>query len=400
MPSFSQYHSNGSYDHISAVTTLRCGQNGADLSRPVALKAVKPCVSLRRMTTSQFHSDLIFDWYDRHGRSLPWRARWPDLTPAYHVWLSEIMLQQTVVATVIPYFLEFIGRWPTVCDLAAASHDDVMAAWAGLGYYARARNLHRAAQYVCHDLDGVFPQDVDGLRALPGVGPYTAGAISAIAFGQPATVVDGNIERVLARFFGVATPLPAAKSEIGLHYDAIRPSARPSDFPQALMDFANAVCTPKSPGCGGCPLGQNCVAGTAGTPELWPVKAPKKEKPQRRGIAFVAMNEDGHGYLITRPDRGMLGGMLAFPSGGWTPADPSYVESNPFAAAPFIADWHLADTQVTHVFTHFTLTMDVALAHMRQMPDLPEGGFQKVRAASLPTLMRKVWDVTRQNRFT
>ena len=351
------------------------------------------------MTTAQFRSDLIFDWYDRHGRSLPWRSRWPDLTSAYHVWLSEIMLQQTVVATVIPYFLEFTRRWPTVCDLAAASHDDVMAAWAGLGYYARARNLHRAAQYVCHDLHGVFPQDADGLRTLPGVGPYTAGAISAIAFGQPSIVVDGNIERVLARFFGVSIPLPAAKVEIGRHYDSIRPAIRPSDFPQALMDFANAVCTPKSPGCDACPLRQDCVAGNAGTPEAWPVKAPKKQKPQRRGIAFVAMDEAGHAVLVTRPDRGMLGGMLSFPSAGWTPADPVFDETSPFAAAPFAADWHLVEGQVTHVFTHFTLTMDVAVARLDRLPDHSEGVLHKVRPASLPTLMRKVWDLARQQRL-
>lgn len=346
------------------------------------------------MKNGHFPTSQVFDWYDRHGRTLPWRRRWPDLTPAYHVWLSEIMLQQTVVATVIPYFLEFTRRWPTVCDLAAAPGEDVMSAWAGLGYYARARNLHRTAQIVCSDHGGVFPQTAEGLRALPGIGPYTAGAIAAIAFGQPSTVVDGNIERVMARYFAVATPLPAAKAEIGLLYDRVRPDERPSDFPQALMDFANAVCTPKNPGCLGCPLADGCAARTAGTQETFPVKAPKKVKPTRRGIAFVAMDADGSAYMQTRPERGMLGGMLAFPSAGWTDADAAYDPEDMAASAPFDADWALVERQVSHVFTHFALDMDVAVARLRQQGTGPE--WQTVRPASLPTLMRKVWDAAKR----
>ena len=341
------------------------------------------------MVSTAFPSTAIFVWYDRHGRTLPWRRRWPDLAPAYHVWLSEIMLQQTVVATVIPYFLEFTRRWPTVCDLAAAGQDDVMAAWAGLGYYARARNLHRAAMTVCQQHGGEFPRDVDGLRGLPGIGPYTAGAVAAIAFGAPATVVDGNIERVLARFFAISTPLPAAKAEISARYDAIRPRERPSDFPQALMDFANAVCTPRNPGCSGCPLADGCAAHAAGTPESWPLKAPKKQKPHRQGIAFVALDDRGHAFMIVRPETGMLGGMSAFPSAGWTPHDPPTDPDAPLAAAPFDADWRLLDDNVDHVFTHFALTMRVAVARIE---GAGEGqGWQRVRPASLPTLMRKVW---------
>ena len=299
------------------------------------------------------------------------------------------MLQQTVVATVIPYFLEFTRRWPDVCSLANASSEDVMAAWAGLGYYARARNLHRAAQQVCRDHGGVFPSDVEGLRALPGIGPYTAGAIAAIAFGGQSTVIDGNIERVMARYFAISTPLPAAKAEIGRYYDAIRPQERPSDFPQALMDFANAVCTPKSPACLACPLASGCAARVAGTPEVWPVKAPKKPKPERRGIAYVAIDPGGRACLVTRPETGMLGGMLAFPSAGWTPTDPAYDPANPMAGAPFDADWTLAPDPVAHVFTHFALSMDVAVA--RLAGEQEGNDWRKVRPASLPTLMRKVW---------
>ena len=346
------------------------------------------------MSKATFPATAVFDWYDRHGRHLPWRHRWPDLAPAYHVWLSEIMLQQTVVATVIPYFLEFTRRWPGVCDLAAADQDEVMAAWAGLGYYARARNLHRAARMVCDDLDGAFPDDVDGLRRLPGIGPYTAGAIAAIAFGRRSTVVDGNIERVLARYFAISTPLPAAKSEIGGLYDAILPADRPSDFPQALMDFANAVCTPRNPGCTACPLAGGCAAGHAGTPEQWPVKAPKKTKPERRGIAFVAMDGDGQAFMVTRPERGMLGGMLAFPSAGWTGEDGPYDVDNPLASSPFAADWRMAGESVSHVFTHFTLTMDVAIAECPAATASED--WHAVRPASLPTLMRKVWTVARR----
>jgi len=312
------------------------------------------------------------------------------------------MLQQTVVATVIPYFLEFTRRWPDVCSLANASSEDVMAAWAGLGYYARARNLHRAARQVCDDHGGVFPDDEAGLLALPGIGPYTAGAIAAIAFGRQSTVIDGNIERVMARYFAISTPLPAAKADIGRHYDAIRPQDRPSDFPQALMDFANAVCTPKSPACLACPLAAGCAACAAGTPEAWPVKAPKKSKPERRGVAYVAINEEGRAFMVTRPETGMLGGMLAFPSAGWTPADPAYDPDDPAAGSPFVADWMPAAEPVTHVFTHFSLSMDVMVARIPGASAAAfgdDGGpWRKVRPASLPTLMRKVWEAAQKVR--
>ncbi|MGB2294247.1 MAG: A/G-specific adenine glycosylase [Candidatus Puniceispirillum sp.] len=340
-----------------------------------------------------FDTAALFAWYDRHGRNLPWRHRWPDLAPAYHVWLSEIMLQQTVVATVIPYFLEFTRRWPDVTALARAPLDDVLAAWAGLGYYARARNLHKAAGKVAFELGGAFPADVAGLRELPGIGPYTAGAISAIAFGQKATVVDGNIERVLARQYAVTTPLPAAKAEIGALYASICPDQRPSDFPQALMDFANAVCTVKAPGCSGCPLAVSCIAGRNGTAENYPVKAAKKPKPARRGMAFVAFDAEGRCLLVKRPDKGLLGGMLAFPSVGWDQRAPDKVAS--LDDAPFAADWVILDDPVQHVFTHFALDMQLAVTRLDagvnpDLPDYSDASWAIPRAADLPSLMRKV----------
>ena len=347
------------------------------------------------MTERVFASTALFSWYDQHGRDLPWRRRWPELAPAYHVWLSEIMLQQTVVTTVIPYFLDFIRRWPRIEDLACAPLDDVLAAWAGLGYYARARNLHKAAKFVADEWGGEFPQTSDELRTLAGVGPYTAGAISAIAFGQRSVVVDGNIERVMARFFGVSTPLPAAKTEIGRHYAAIMPDKRPSDFPQALMDFANAVCTPKGANCQSCPFADRCAAFAAGTVEAFPVKPAKTARSTRRGVAFVARSHSGEAFLIRRQDSGMLGGMLAFPSTGWATRGEIFDSEAALTAAPFPAAWRRLDTSVQHVFTHFAVEMEVAVADIDPKADVAgltiPGDWRSVRPADLPSLMRKVW---------
>ena len=342
-----------------------------------------------------FASAALLSWYDRHGRDLPWRRRWPELAPAYHVWLSEIMLQQTVVTTVIPYFLDFTRRWPRIEDLADAPLDDVLAAWAGLGYYARARNLHKAAKFVAEECGGQFPQTGDDLRALPGVGPYTAGAIGAIAFGQRSVVVDGNIERVMARFFGISTPLPAAKAEIGRHYAAIMPDERPSDFPQALMDFANAVCTPKGANCQPCPFASHCTAFAAGTVEAFPVKPAKKVRETRWGIAFVARARSGEAFLVRRQDSGMLGGMLAFPSTGWATRGEDFDSDAALDAAPFPAAWRRLDHRVQHVFTHFAVEMEVAVADITAPADVAgpavAGDWKLVMPADLPSLMRKVW---------
>ena len=338
-------------------------------------------------SSAKFNWQALLDWYDRQGRDLPWRRRWPELAPAYHVWLSEIMLQQTVVATVIPYFLEFTRRWPDVHALAKAPLDDVLAAWAGLGYYARARNLHKAAQFVVAEYNGEFSKDYESLLTLPGVGPYTAGAISVIGFDQQGVVVDGNIERVMARHFAITTPLPAAKKEIGAVYAAVMPDARRSDFPQSLMDFANAVCTVKNPGCGGCPLATNCAALALDIAETLPVKAAKKPKETRRGIAFVAHDDAGNAVIIRREGRGMLGGMLAFPSHGWASRGEVFDPQAPLANAPFAAQWQVLPEGITHVFTHFALDMDIAIA----VVEPSHVGLVKIRPADLPSLMRKVW---------
>lgn len=341
---------------------------------------------------SRFPYDDIFAWYDRHGRALPWRYRWPEMAPVYHLWLSEIMLQQTVVATVIPYFLEFSRRWPTIGDLAVAPIDDVLAAWAGLGYYARARNLHKTAQIVAHDYAGVFPKNKQDLLALPGIGPYTAGAIMVIGYGQPGVVVDGNIERVMSRYFAIQTPLPKAKAKIAVAYADSRPDARPSDFPQALMDFANAVCTPKMPGCSRCPLASSCRGYGDGIAEQLPRKAAKPVKPRRRGVAFVAINQHGEVFVERRPNSGLLGGMTAFPSSGWTQAHRSDADAAAFDAAPFDADWQKLQPAVQHVFTHFALDMTVYVARVHApLPVTGSGWWQKPQPSQLPSLMRKIW---------
>ena len=344
-------------------------------------------------TNASFPGDDLFNWYDAHGRDLPWRRRWPVLAPVYHLWLSEIMLQQTIVKTVIPYFLKFTRRWPTIEALAAAPLDNVLAAWAGLGYYARARNLHKTAKIVVVEHGGIFPADQETLLALPGIGPYTASAIMVIGYGQPGVVVDGNIERVMSRFFAIKTPLPQAKKDIAAAYEQCRPAVRPSDFPQALMDFANAVCTPKVPGCSICPLANACRANAVDMAKQLPFKAPKRHKPRRRGVAFVAINQDGEAFLERRPDRGLLGGMVVFPSVGWTQKDWSNADiCAADSAAPFAADWRQLPEPVHHVFTHFALEMKIYYAETNGSFIGPNNGWWQVpQPGQLPSLMRKVW---------
>ncbi|MDC0062902.1 A/G-specific adenine glycosylase [Candidatus Puniceispirillum sp.] len=356
-----------------------------------------------------FPTARLFAWYDKQGRDLPWRRRWPELAPAYHVWLSEIMLQQTVVATVIPYFLDFTRRWPTVNALAGATLDDVLAAWAGLGYYARARNLHKTAAIVAEKWGGEFYCPDDGttfsdndwdrhFRNLPGIGPYTAGAIAAIAFGKQAVVVDGNIERLFSRYFGIETPLPAAKTEIIVAYQSLLPVGRPSDFPQALMDFSNAVCTPKRPGCEKCCLASSCIALAKGVTEELPIKPPKVEKLLRRAIVFVAINHLGEVFLQRRPEKGLLGGMFGFPEIGLSAKTMDF--SLDQKMAPFPAEWGLLDETVVHVFTHFALEAHIYRAQIdgKPYPSSGSGQWQKPRPSDLPSLMRKIWMTARPER--
>ncbi|MEO1249397.1 MAG: A/G-specific adenine glycosylase [Pseudomonadota bacterium] len=343
-------------------------------------------------SAAAFQSDLLA-WYDRHRRTLPWRAPPGVRADPYHVWLSEIMLQQTTVPTVGRYFEKFLRLWPTVSDLAAAPRDDVMAAWAGLGYYARARNLHSCAQTVAEDLNGKFPDDEEGLRALPGIGAYTAAAVAAIAYNRPAVVLDGNIERVMARWFAVETPLPAAKSELREHAATLTPSKRPGDHAQALMDLGAMVCTPRKPVCALCPVSTGCRARAAGIAETLPRKAPKKQKPTRRGLAFWL--EDGRGQVLLRrrPDKGLLGGMMEFPSTPWTEeASPDLAMAEQHA--PSRVDWTVVNGVVRHTFTHFHLELAIAKGSESQ-PTARDDPYRwasvdALENEALPTVMRKV----------
>ena len=336
---------------------------------------------------SRFPYDDIFAWYDRHGRALPWRYRWPEMAPVYHLWLSEIMLQQTVVATVIPYFLEFVRRWPTIGDLAVAPIDDVLAALAGLGYYARARNLHKTAKIVAHDHAGVFPKNKQDLLALPGIGPYTSAAIAAIAFDHAETVVDGNVERVMVRLFDLHAPLPQAKGALTSYAASLTPPARPGDYAQAVMDLGATICTPKSPRCALCPWHDICAARKAGTAAELPKKLPKVKKPTRFGTAYVARRSDGAVLLEQRPERGLLGGMLGWPGSEWR-------ETPPDAIPPIQADWIEAPGEVRHTFTHFHLRLRVMVAQVdAQQTNQTFTAAENFRPADLPTVMRKIWSM-------
>lgn len=294
----------------------------------------------------------LLQWYDRHARDLPWRARPGANAPdPYRVWLSEVMLQQTQVASVIPYFDKFTRAWPTVESLAASEDADLMAAWAGLGYYARARNLLACAREVARR--GDFPDTEAGLRELPGVGGYTAAAIAAIAFGRRAVVVDANVERVVSRLFAVEEALPGARAKIYAHTDTITPELRSGDFAQAMMDLGSGICTVRSPKCLLCPLRENCAGYASGAPDRFPVKAAKPPKPQRHGTMFW-LKRGGQVLLVRRPDKGLLGGMRALPTGPWADSPPG------LEGAPADAGWRMLEGGVSHGFTHFNL--DVALA--------------------------------------
>src|ERR1019366_7791005 len=260
----------------------------------------------------------VLAWYDRHRRALPWRPRPREPADPYKVWLSEIMLQQTTVASVKPYFAAFVARWPNVDLLAQASSGDVMRAWAGLGYYSRARNLHACSKIIAGEFGGRFPATEAALRNLPGIGPYTAAAIAAIAFGQRAAAIDGNVTRVAARLFSIETPLPAASSAIKARAEGMVPAARPGDFAQAMMDLGAMVCTPRKPSCGLCPLRDFCLGSASGHAETLPRKAPRPPRPLRRGAAFFVRRRDGAVLVRTRPPKGLLGGMTELPGSPWS----------------------------------------------------------------------------------
>ena len=331
-------------------------------------------------------------WYRDHARVLPWRVgpgeRAAGARPdPYRVWLSEIMLQQTTVAAVKAYFLKFTTLWPDVHALAAATDADVMAEWAGLGYYARARNLLACARVVSGDHGGVFPTDEATLLKLPGIGPYTAAAIAAIAFDRPAVVMDGNVERVMARLFAVETPLPAAKPELKAFAAALTPDEAPGDHAQAVMDLGATICTPRNPACGICPVMAHCAARMAGLAADLPRKTPKQPKPTRLGIAYLGRRADGAWLLETRPPKGLLGGMLGWPGSDWT-------EAMPIDAPPIPANWCDPGLEVRHTFTHFHLRLSLRLAEL-PLDAVPERGAfiaaSDFRPEALPTLMRKAF---------
>ena len=336
-------------------------------------------------------ADRLLAWYDRHRRRLPWRAELGEAPDPYRVWLSEIMLQQTTVAAVAPYFTRFLERWPTVADLAGAPLQDVLTEWAGLGYYARARNLHACARMVVQEHGGRFPDSAEALATLPGIGAYTAGAIAAIAFNRRSAAVDGNAERVLARLMDLREPLPQIKARLRARAAEMVPEGRPGDFAQALMDLGATVCAPTSPRCMVCPWAEPCRGRAAGDPETLPVKAPPRAKLLRRGIAFWAMREDGALLLRRRPERGLLGGMAEVPSTEWRKE--AWTAQEALAAAPFTAEWRALPGGVAHVFTHFRL--ELALLAARAPQDVqPDEGYwcpvERLGEEPLPSLMRKV----------
>jgi A/G-specific adenine glycosylase len=323
-------------------------------------------------------SRALLCWYAVDKRRLPWRAEGGARPDPYRVWLSEIMLQQTTVQAVKPYFAAFTARWPTVEALAAAPDAEVMRAWAGLGYYARARNLLACARIVAGDHDGRFPSEEAALRALPGIGAYTAAAIAAIAFGRAAAAVDANVERVVARLFAIETPLPAARAEIRARTQEMVPADAPGDFAQAMMDLGSAVCTPRAPACLACPIAFACAARRAGNPESYPVKPARKAKPRREGTAYW-LEQGGAVLLVRRPPRGLLGGMLGLPESA--PADIAWREAG----------------AVAHVFTHFALDMRLlAGAAEARRPAVPGGEeavwwpIERIGEAGLPTLFAKL----------
>lgn len=346
-------------------------------------------------------SMLLLAWYDRHHRHLPWRTPPADtrvgvLPDPYRVWLSEVMLQQTTVSAVKSYYEAFLATWPTVEALADAETEAVMRAWAGLGYYSRARNLKKCAETVATEHEGRFPDTEQGLKALPGIGDYTAAAITAIAFNRPAVVVDGNVERVVTRLLAMETPLPDAKPLIRAFVADVLPADRPGDFAQAMMDLGATICTPRNPACALCPVSTDCLARQNGSAERFPRKAPKVDKPLRRGAAFVARRSDGAVFLRKRPPEGLLGGMTEMPTTGWSARQDGKTDAS---AAPFPADWRACGT-IRHVFTHFTLELSVYRAEIQGLGQgfgktsgqSPEGWWsppEELPGEALPTVIKK-----------
>ena len=330
----------------------------------------------------------VLHWYDANARKLPWRAAPGERADPYRVWLSEILLQQTTTAGAAPYFVEFLRRWPDVAALAAAPIEEVMSAFAGLGYYSRARNLHACARAVAA-AGGAFPSDEAALLALPGIGPYTAAAVAAIAFDQPATPVDGNIARIVSRVAGFRTPVAENRAAIAAYARKWTPARRAGDFAQALMDVGATICRPRAPACLACPLRADCAAAASGEPEAYPARPEKKPRPEKVGAAFFAARPNGAFLARRRPPKGLLGGTMELPGGPWRGGELSSVGPED---APFAAPWTRLAEPVAHVFTHFSLRLAVFAA---AAPDAapPQGmsfvAPDEIDAAGFSTLMRK-----------
>lgn len=336
----------------------------------------------------------LLAWYDRHRRRLPWRAEHGAKADPHRVWLSEIMLQQTTVKAAGPYFLRFLARFPDVRSLAAAPLDDVLKLWAGLGYYSRARNLHACAKTVVERHGGRFPAEEAALLALPGVGPYTAAAIGAIAFDRPATVVDGNVERVVTRLFAVEAPMPGAKPEVRRLAATLAPKSRHGDFAQGMMDLGATICTPRKPACALCPWNEPCEARAAGAPETYPRKAPKAERPTRCGVAFYVERTDGAVLVRARPPKGLLGGMTELPTGRWAAdVDLAAPLGSLAAEAPLEAAWRRVPGAASHVFTHFALELALLAATVPRSTPAPAGArwaaADDLAGEALPSVFRK-----------
>ena len=334
----------------------------------------------------------LLSWYDINARKLPWRippleSKTGVLPNPYYIWMSEVMLQQTTVAAVKEYFLKFIALWPTVFDMANAKDEDVMAAWAGLGYYARARNLLKCARVIKNQYDGKFPSNEKDLLSLPGIGPYTAAAIMSIAFNKKAIVLDGNIERVMSRIYAVQEPLPASKKALWLLASDLTPENRCGDYAQAVMDLGATICTPRSPKCTHCPWTSICLGLSQGIAGELPKKIPKLKKPVRVGTVYVALNDDHSMLLERRSKKGLLGGMLGWPGSEWAIIPTDHLE-------PIEADWRSVNEPVRHTFTHFHLDLTIKIAsNVKSVPRV--GKFMskdEFNPNDLPTLMRKVWD--------
>ncbi len=371
---------------------IRC----SDQVRP-DLTVTEPAERTETATARPVVSAALLDWYDAERRDLPWRSPPGTWADPYHVWLSEIMLQQTTVKAVIPYFDKFLARWPTLDDLAAADLDDVLSEWAGLGYYSRARNLHKCARLLVEQHGGRFPESETELVELPGIGPYTAAAIAAIAFSQPSTPVDGNIERAVARLFAVSEPLPGSKATLRRLAATLTPSERAGDFAQAMMDLGATVCTPKRPSCLMCPVNRSCAGHATGIEQRLPAKALRGERPTRHGIAFLVLREDGCVLLRRRLETGLLARMMEVPSTEWL--EEARLAAEALRAAPVRADWWLVPGAVVHTFTHFRLELSVYRAVVAPDSSLTFWADasrcswvarRDLSRAALPSLMRKV----------